>query len=54
MVHDIRLVSHMKKLWSETCGSVDNQLKIVPNVSDISERTLLDIPKGGVTIEGLK
>ncbi|XP_055302057.1 malate synthase-like isoform X3 [Sitodiplosis mosellana] len=54
MVHDLRLVVHMNKLWSETCGSSDNQLKMVPNISDISERTLLEIPKGGVTIDGLK
>lgn len=54
MVHDIRLVSHMKKLWSDTCGSVDNQLKFLPNISDINEKTLLEIPKGGVTIDGLK
>lgn len=54
MVHDIRLVSHMNKLWLETCGSADNQLKLMPNIADISERTLLDIPKGGVTIDGLK
>lgn len=54
MVHDIRLVPHMNKLWSDTCGSADNQLNLLPNVSDINERTLLEIPKGGVTIDGLR
>lgn len=54
MVHDIRLVPAMNALWFEKCGSADNQLDIVPNVTDISEGTLLEIPKGGVTIDGLR
>lgn len=54
MVHDLRLVSHMNQLWQEMCGSADNQIGLVPNVGDIDEKTLLDIPKGGVTIDGLK
>lgn len=54
MVHDIRLVPHMNKLWLDKCGTADNQMKIVPNVDDISERTLLEIPQGGVTIDGLR
>lgn len=54
MVHDMRLVSHMNKLWLETCGSADNQMTFVPNVNDIVEGTLLEIPKGGVTMDGLR
>lgn len=54
MVHDLRLVPHMNRLWSEMCGSADNQLNRFPNTKDINERTLLEIPKGGVTIDGLK
>lgn len=55
MVHDLRLVSHMNKLWLEMCGSADNQLnRLLPNTNDISETTLLEIPKGGVTIDGLR
>lgn len=54
MVHDIRLVPHMNQLWLDTCGSADNQLNVSPNVSDINEKTLLEIPKGGVTIDGLR
>lgn len=54
MVHDIRLVSHMNKLWSEMCGAADNQINHLPNTDDINEKTLLEIPKGGVTIDGLK
>lgn len=54
MVHDLRLVSHMNKLWHEMCGTADNQMSYVPNIGDIDEKTLLDIPKGGVTIDGLK
>lgn len=54
MVHDLRLVPYINQLWLDTCGLADNQLKLHPNVSDINENTLLDIPKGGVTIDGLR
>lgn len=54
MVHDIRLVSHMNKLWEDACGSAENQLKLMPKIDDINENTLLEIPKGGVTIDGLR
>lgn len=54
MVHDIRLVSHMNKLWEDTCGKADNQLNLLPKIDDINEKTLLEIPKGGVTIDGLR
>lgn len=54
MVYDTRLVSHINKLWFDTCGSIDNQLARLPNVDDIDAKTLLEIPKGGVTIDGLK
>lgn len=54
MVHDIRLVPHMNKLWYETCGTAENQLAFHPNINDIDANTLLEIPKGGVTIDGLK
>lgn len=54
MVHDLQLVPHMNKLWEDTCGSKNNQMDKVPNIDDISELSLLEIPKGGVTIDGLK
>lgn len=54
MVHDIRLVSHMNKLWKDMCGKADNQLNLMPKIDDIDEKTLLEIPKGGVTIDGLR
>lgn len=54
MVHDLRLVPHMNQLWLNTCGTADNQLNIMPNISNIHEKSLLEIPKGGVTIDGLK
>lgn len=54
MVHDCRLVPYMNKLWLDSRGSADNQLGFLPNVSDIDEKTLLDIPKGGVTMDGLR
>lgn len=54
MVHDIRLVSHMNKLWTDKCGIAANQLSLMPKIDDITEQTLLEIPKGGVTIDGLR
>lgn len=54
MVYDLRLVPHMNQMWHDMCGSADNQLDNLPNVSDIEANTLLEIPKGGVTVEGLK
>lgn len=54
MVYDLRLVPHMNEMWRQMCGDNDNQLQHLPNVSDIKATTLLKIPKGGVTIEGLK
>lgn len=54
MVYDLRLVPHMNEMWRDICGNSANQLDHLPNVSDIKATTLLEIPKGGVTIEGLK
>lgn len=54
MVYDLRLVPHMNELWREICGNADNQLNYSPDVSDINAMTLLEIPEGGVTVEGLK
>lgn len=54
MVYDLRLVPYMNEMWRDMCGIADNQLDHLPNVNDIKAMTLLEIPKGGVTIEGLK
>lgn len=54
MVHDFRLVPHMNKLWLELIGTKDNQISQIPNVSDINALTFLEIPKGGVTVDGLR
>lgn len=54
MVYDIRLVPHMNRLWADKCGNKSNQVDKIPSIDDISEQILLDIPKGGVTITGLK
>lgn len=53
MVHDRALVPYMKKLWTEMC-SADNQIDRCPNINDIKDEVLLEMPKGGVTIHGLK
>lgn len=54
MVYDLRLVPYMNQMWRDMCGNADNQLNHLPDVSDITATTLLEIPKGGVTIDGLK
>lgn len=53
MVHDRRLVPHVKKLWQEMCSD-DNQIGRLPDIADITDGVLLEMPKGGVTIDGLK
>lgn len=55
MVYDIRLVPHMNELWSKKLkvGQL-NQLDVSPVVDDVDVNALLEIPRGGVTIDGLK
>lgn len=53
MVHDIRIVTHIKKLWAELCPA-ENQMHIIPATDDINDQVLLDLPTGGVTIDGLR
>lgn len=53
MVYDMRIVPHINELWMKLCSNI-NQLHRIPNVDDINEFTLIDIPKGGVTIDGLR
>lgn len=53
MVHDIRIVPHIKKLWADLC-SAPNQIHIIPKTDDINDHVLLDLPTGGVTIDGLR
>lgn len=53
MVYDMRVIEDVQELWDRLCKS-DNQLGKQLDVSDIKPLTLLDIPKGGVTMEGLR
>ncbi|KAG4067570.1 hypothetical protein HA402_005342 [Bradysia odoriphaga] len=53
MVYDMRIVDDIKELWQGLCKS-DNQLDKQLDVSDIKPLTLIDIPKGGVTMDGLR
>lgn len=53
MVHDLRIVRHVKKMWQELCAA-DNQVNVLPKIADIRDEVLLDLPKGGVTVDGLK
>lgn len=54
MVFDLRLVDDMNALWSECLGEKTNQLEVIPKVNDITAEGLLTMPKGGVTIRGLR
>ena len=53
MVYDLRIVDAINELWHSKCPS-DNQLAILPDVERITAASLVKIPEGGVTIEGLK
>ncbi|XP_058839582.1 malate synthase-like [Topomyia yanbarensis] len=52
MIYDQRMVSDINELWQQKCLSA-NQLKIRPNIDHITPSSLLKIPEGGVTLEGL-
>ncbi|XP_035905816.1 malate synthase-like isoform X1 [Anopheles stephensi] len=52
MIYDLRMVDAINELWEgKTHG--DNQLNILPNINHVTADSLLQIPKGGVTIDGL-
>lgn len=53
MVYDLRIVPHINKLW-EIMSPFPNQMHISPDVGGITGATLLMIPKGGVTLQGLR
>lgn len=53
MVYDLRIVDAVNELWQSKCPG-DNQLSILPDVDRITAASLVKIPEGGVTIEGLK
>ena len=53
MIYDLRMIDAINELWDRKTHS-DNQLTVLPNISQITADSLLQIPKGGVTIDGLK
>ena len=53
MVYDHRLVEPINQLWEEKCKG-DNQINVMPDIGNITAESLLDIPRGGVTMAGLK
>lgn len=53
LVYDMRVIEDVVELWNRLCKS-DNQLTKQLDVSDITPSTLIDIPKGGVTMDGLR
>uniref|UniRef100_A0A182TUT4 malate synthase n=2 Tax=Anopheles melas TaxID=34690 RepID=A0A182TUT4_9DIPT len=52
MIYDLRMIDAINELWERKTHS-DNQLTVLPNISQITADSLLQIPKGGVTIDGL-
>lgn len=52
MVYDLRIVDAINELWQSICPG-DNQLVVLPDIERISAASLVKIPEGGVTIEGL-
>ncbi|KFB43957.1 AGAP005342-PA-like protein [Anopheles sinensis] len=52
MIYDLRMVEAINELWDQKSHS-DNQLIVLPNISQVTAGSLLQIPKGGVTIAGL-
>lgn len=52
MIYDLRMVEAINELWHQKTHT-DNQLIVLPNISQITAGSLLQIPKGGVTIAGL-
>lgn len=53
MIYDLRMVDAINELWQRRIHT-ENQLNVLPNVENITASSLLAIPKGGVTIAGLK
>lgn len=53
LIYDMRITEDIIELWHRLCKG-ENQLDKQLDVSDIGPYTLLDIPKGGVTMDGLR
>lgn len=54
MVYDVGLVPHVNRLWKNYGGPSFNQIKYPGTPSEISEADLFKLPRGGVTVDGLK
>lgn len=56
MVYDMRLVEPMQALWQETLGggTAENQIDRVPAFGHITADGLVALPRGGVTLRGLR
>ncbi|XP_055625088.1 malate synthase-like [Toxorhynchites rutilus septentrionalis] len=52
LVYDLRIVDAMNDLWRKICPA-DNQLNVLPDIDGLTATSLITIPVGGVTIEGL-
>lgn len=54
MVYDLRLVDDMNALWTACLGEKENQMDVVPDTKDVRAEGLIQMPKGGVTLRGLR
>lgn len=53
MVYDIRMVQPVQDFWTALCTG-DNQLEKIPDCRHIMAFMFIDLPKGGVTMDGLR
>lgn len=53
LIYDERIATNMQSLWDSYDIEI-NQINIMPNMNDITAMSLLNIPKGGVTMDGLR
>lgn len=53
MIYDLRMVDAINDLWDWKCPT-ENQLQCLPDVDHVTGFSLIKIPEGGVTLDGLK
>ncbi|XP_063701919.1 uncharacterized protein LOC134831994 [Culicoides brevitarsis] len=53
LVFDMRAVEALKELWDQHTTK-ENQVHVLPNIAQVTPESLLKVPKGVVTIEGLR
>lgn len=52
MIYDLRMVDAINELWDWKCPT-ENQLHCLPDIDHVTGYSLIKIPEGGVTLQGL-